>query len=167
MLASVLALSACGQGGDAGAATAAADEAVVTKITDGDTIRARFRRSGVEESVRLIGIDTPEVHGRGGLKECFGAQASERMKQLLPVDTVVRLERDTEPRDRYDRLLAYVFRASDDLHVNLVLAEEGYADTLTISPNVAYSDDYAEAVDHARQSNVGLWATCGGPDKRI
>ena len=79
--------------------------------------------AGRDEPVRLIGIDTPETrrpaHARS---QCFGPEASAARRELLPPGTVVRLERDVEARDRYDRLLAYVFRAADGLFVNLVLA---------------------------------------------
>lgn len=161
-LASTLAGGACG----GSAADGPADQGRVTKITDGDTIRVQLN-GGVEEKVRLIGIDTPETHGRGGLRECFGQEATAEMTRLLPVGTAVRLEIDAEPRDRFGRLLAYVYRASDDLHVNLVMAERGFAAPLTIPPNVAYADQFVRAAAAAREADRGLWSACGGPDKEI
>ena len=137
----------------------------VVSITDGDTLRIRIQ--GVEERVRLIGIDTPETRGRGGLRECFGAEATSRMKSLLPPGTKVRLERDVEARDRYERLLAYVYRADDDLFVNLAMARDGYAAALTIPPNVAYAERFREAAADARDEGRGLWSACGGPDTAI
>lgn len=134
----------------------------MTRVVDGDTIRVRIH--GAEERVRLIGIDTPETHGRGGLRECFGAEATDRMEALLPEGTPVRLVRDVEARDRYDRLLAYVYRASDGLFVNLAMAKEGYATTLTYPPNVAHADEFVAAVRTARQSQRGLWQRCGSAD---
>lgn len=142
------------------------DQGRVTKITDGDTLRVDMNAGG-EEKVRLIGIDTPEVHGQGGLRECFGKEASAELARLLPVGTTVRLVIDAEPRDRFGRLLAYVYRVSDDLHVNLEMARRGFAAPLTIPPNVAYSDDFVEAAAGARDADRGLWAACGGPDKKI
>ncbi len=98
---------------------------MVAKHVDGDTVRVRFPGRAETESVRFIGIDTPETHGPGGLRECFGKEASARTAALLPVGTAVRLERDAEARDRYGRLLVYVYRQRDDLFVNLALAATG------------------------------------------
>ena len=161
-LALALALVACGDS----AAKGPADQGRVTKITDGDTIRVQLN-AGVEEKVRLIGIDTPEVHGRGGLRECFGKEASAEMARLVPVGTTVRLEIDAEARDRYGRLLAYVYRVEDDLHINLEMARRGFAAPLTIPPNVTFADALVEAAAEARSSGRGLWSACGGPDKAI
>lgn len=163
LVATVVVLASSGCGGDDDAAT---DRGVVTRITDGDTLRIRLAGSA-EEKVRLIGIDTPEVHGRGGLRECFGKEASAHLARLLPLGTEVRVEIDAEPRDRYGRLLAYVYRAGDDLHVNLEMARAGYAAALTIPPNVAFADRFVDAAAQARRENRGLWGACGGPDKEI
>ena len=138
-----------------------AGTAVVVEVTDGDTIRVDH--AGTEERVRLIGIDTPETHGQGGLRECFGNEASRRTAELLPKGTTVRLVRDVEARDRYGRLLAYVYR-DDGVFVNLRLAEEGFAAPLTIPPNIAHRDAFAAASAAAREANRGLWGRCGGPD---
>ncbi|MCA1670958.1 MAG: thermonuclease family protein, partial [Actinobacteria bacterium] len=129
------------------------------RVIDGDTVVVSF--AGREENVRLIGIDTPESTDPSQPAECFGAEASERTAELLPAGTEVRLERDVEARDRYARLLAYVFRKPDDLFVNLALVEEGYAATLTIEPNVAYVDRFVAAATDAREQGLGLWSTCG------
>lgn len=136
--------------------------AVVTKQVDGDTIHVDI--AGVDETVRFIGIDTPETHGRNGLVECFGKEAAAHTARLIPVGTEVRLVRDAEARDRYGRLLAYVYRAKDDLFVNLVLARDGYADVLTYPPNVAHANDFVAAVRSARDANQGLWSKCGSAD---
>jgi micrococcal nuclease len=68
--------------------------------------------------------------------------------------------RDVEARDRYDRLLAYVYRVKDDLFVNLELAQQGYADLLTYPPNVAHVEDFTAAVTEARDAGRGLWGAC-------
>lgn len=164
VLAAVLAAGApaCGRDGPSPAATGQAGGARVTRVVDGDTIRVRL--GGAEEPVRLIGIDTPETHGQGGLRECFGAEATGRLSALLPPGTPVRLVRDVEARDRYDRLLAYVYRAADGLFVNLAMAREGYATTLTYPPNVAHADELVEAVQAAREARRGLWRRCGSAD---
>lgn len=157
-------LASCAGSTD-GAAISGRSNATVVSVTDGDTIRVRI--SGVEERVRLIGVDTPETRGRGGLRECFGAEATTRTKELLPPGTPVRLERDVEPRDRYDRLLAYVYRAEDDLFINMALARDGFAAALTIPPNVTYAEEFRDAAAEAREGRRGLWSACGGPDTAL
>ena len=164
-LAVVVAVSATGGCGRSEAA-GPRDQGRVTKVTDGDTLRVEMNAGG-EEKVRLIGIDTPEVHGQGGLRECFGKEASAELARLLPIGTTVRIVIDAEPRDRFGRLLAYVYRVSDDLHVNLEMARRGFAAPLTIPPNVAFADEFVAAAAAARDADRGLWAACGGPDKPI
>lgn len=165
-LAALVVLGACGADGasNANATPREPGVATVVEVVDGDTVRVRFAGRSATESVRLIGVDTPETHGRGGLRECFGAEASARTSSLLPPGTAVRLERDVEARDRYARLLAYVYRRRDGLFVNLALARDGFAAPLTIPPNVAHSADFIAAAAEARDAGRGLWSRCGGAD---
>ena len=135
--------------------------AVVTKVVDGDTLRVRLQDA--EEAVRLIGVDTPESVKPGTPVECFAKEASGYLAQLVPPGTEVRLVRDIEARDRYGRLLAYVYRSRDGLFVNLALAKDGYAAPLTIPPNVAHAEQFAAAAGQARRADAGLWRMCGGP----
>ena len=167
VLTALLASSACGGGGASNlrAASRSPGAATVVEVVDGDTVRVRF--GGRSESVRLIGIDTPETHGPGGLRECFGAEASARTSALLPRGSEVRLERDVEARDRYARLLAYVYRSRDGLFVNLALARDGFAAPLSIPPNVAHAADFTAAAAEARDAGRGLWGRCGGADKPL
>ena len=83
--------------------------ATVTRVIDGDTIVVAL--GGHDERVRLIGIDTPETVSPVKPVQCYGKQASNHTKALLPPGTAVRLVRDVEARDVYGRLLAYVYRA--------------------------------------------------------
>lgn len=145
-----------------GGAVSPPGAATVVSVTDGDTLRVRV--GGSEERVRLLGIDTPETHGRGGLRECFGREATAHTQGLLPKGTRVRLVRDVEARDRYGRLLVYVYRADDDLFVNLALAERGFAAAYTYPPNIAHADELVAAAGRARQAGRGLWGRCGSPD---
>jgi micrococcal nuclease len=131
-------------------------------VVDGDTVQVRV--AGHVHTARLIGIDTPETVDPRRPVQCYGPEASAHTKQLLPAGTPVRLELDAEARDRYDRLLVYVHRASDGTFVNLDLAAGGFADVLRIAPNLAYSDAIAAAVHDARAAGRGLWGACGGPD---
>src|SRR5438105_15842049 len=125
----VLALAVAGCGRLAGTSgsptTTAPGTAFVSRVVDGDTVVVTI--AGKKESVRLIGIDTPESVKPGTPVQCFALEASARTKASLPPRTAVRLVRDTEARDRYGRLLAYVYRASAGLFVNLALAQEGFA----------------------------------------
>jgi micrococcal nuclease len=131
--------------------------ATVVRVVDGDTMVADIH--GTEERVRFLGIDTPESVKPNAPVECFGEEASSHTKELLPAGTPVRLVLDVEERDRYDRLLAYVYTA-DGSFVNLALAEDGYAGLLTYPPNVAHVDELREAVAAARSAGKGLWSAC-------
>lgn len=160
-------LAACGERGasiSGGGSGGGPGDATVVRVVDGDTVRVRITGQPEEEAVRLIGIDTPETNGPGGLRECFGKEATARLEVLLPRGEAVRIVRDAEPRDRFGRLLAYVYRKEDDLFVNLVMAKEGFAAPLSIPPNVAHSEEFVAAAAEARRASRGLWARCGGAD---
>jgi micrococcal nuclease len=134
----------------------------VVRPVDGDTVVVDI--DGHEEPVRFIGIDTPESVKPDSPVECFGPEAKERTAELLPAGTLVRLERDVEARDRYDRLLAYVIRDDDDAFINRLLVEEGFAESIAYPPNTTRQGELDEAEAHARAEKRGLWATCGGTD---
>lgn len=136
------------------------DRATVIEVIDGDTLRLDI--SGVRESVRLIGINTPETkHPTKGV-ECFGPQASAFAEQLLPPGTQLRIERDAEARDTYRRLLLYVFlpTSAGERFVNLELVARGFAVPLSIEPNVRYRDRFIDAAFDAQQHSRGLWRAC-------
>jgi micrococcal nuclease len=135
----------------------------VERVVDGDTLVVRV--SGRRERVRLIGMDTPESVKPNTPVQCFAVAASNRTKALLPAGTPVRLVGDVEERDRYKRLLAYVYRVRDNLFVNLTLVREGYAVPYTFPPNVAHTDEFVAAARDARDAGHGLWSACG-PDQR-
>ena len=136
--------------------------ATVERVVDGDTLIAEI--GGRSESIRLIGIDTPESVARSRPVECYGIEASLRLQELLPPGTEVTLLRDAEARDAYDRLLGYVIRTSDGLFINLELVAAGYAATLTFPPNDQFADALARAESEAITARRGLWGVCGGPD---
>lgn len=130
----------------------------VTRVVDGDTIVVKV--DGAEEKVRLIGIDTPETVDPRKPVQCFGREASDRAKALLPVGTAVTLVNDVEPRDKYGRTLAYVYRSPDNAFINLDLVRDGYARVYTFPPNVAHVDAFRAAERDARQARRGLWNAC-------
>lgn len=158
------AANTAGQSGNspepAGALSGAA--ATVVEVVDGDTVVVEV--VGRTERVRLIGIDTPETTGGFLPAECYGDEATNFTRSLLPEGTEVRLTRDIEARDRYDRLLAYVHRAGDRLFVNLEIAASGYAEALVIEPNTTHADSFYAAAARARNQGLGLWSACGSPD---
>lgn len=149
-----------GTGGVAPPTTSIEANATVERVVDGDTIVVDI--DGHRETVRLIGINTPETVKPNSPVECYGPEASKRTKELLPPGTPVRLERDIEARDVYGRLLAYVQRATDGMFVNLELVEEGDAVLLTFPPNTAHTDAFVAAAGAAERAGVGLWSACDG-----
>lgn len=139
----------------AAAALPAGDAATVERVVDGDTI---VLVGG--ERVRLIGVDTPETKDPRKAVQCFGVEASAHTTGLLPSGTPVRIVHDVERRDRYGRTLAYVYREADGLFVNADLVANGYAQILTIPPNVAHVDEFRALQTGARDTNRGLWGSC-------
>ena len=104
-------------------------------------------------------MDTPESVKPGAPVECFAKRASAFNERLVGGERV-RLVSDLEARDRYGRLLAYVYRARDGLFVNAELVRRGYAETLTVPPNVAHASDLRRIAAAARRSGRGLWSAC-------
>ncbi len=118
--------------------------------------------------MRLIGIDTPETKAPDRPVGCFGKEASGFAATMLPPGTQVRLVGDAEQRDRYGHLLAYVYRRADGLFVNAELLRRGYAQLLTIPPNIAHTDEFAAIARQAREGSQGLWSACALlPDGRV
>ena len=161
ILAAAVLLGACGDGSIGAPGDAVEANAEVVRAVDGDTLVVRA--DGVEERVRLIGINTPESVKPGTPVMCFGKEASKHLGDMLSEGTAIRLVRDVEARDRYDRLLAYVYRASDGTFVNLAMVTDGYADQYTFPPNVAHVDEFRTAATAARDGGVGLWSACERP----
>jgi micrococcal nuclease len=127
----------------------------VLKVTDGDTVHVQYQ--GQDERVRLIGIDTPEVPWYGGPGECFGVEAGLYARERLD-GRRIRLEFDVDRRDRYDRLLAYVY-VGDELF-NVTLVREGYATADPVSPDTRRAALFASAEAEARAAGRGLWSAC-------
>lgn len=137
----------------------------VAEVIDGDTVVVDF--DGNREIVRLLGIDTPETVDPSRPEQCFGAEASTFLASVLPPGTPVRLERDVEARDRFGRLLAYIFRAHDGRFVNRELVRNGYADVAIFTPNTAYRNELEHDLATAVTAKSGLWGVCDGPDAAL
>ena len=132
----------------------------VTKVTDGDTIHIDM--DGKDEVIRLIGINTPETVDPRRPVQCFGKEASARMKELA-AGKIVRLEYDDTQslRDVYNRLLAYVY-LEDGQMINRKMVAEGYAYEYTYLNPYKYQKEFRELQTLARTSARGLWSpsTC-------
>lgn len=123
----------------------------LARVVDGDTLRLE---SG--ESVRLLGINTPEVASRYRDAEAGGEQARQWLRRKLEGEAIY-LEHDAERVDRYDRLLAHVF-LEDGEHINASLLESGLAMLTITPPNLAYSDSLQQAQLRAESARRGVWA---------
>lgn len=142
-------------------------QARVVRVIDGDTIQVRLSNARTER-VRLIGMDTPEVYeseklerdaresGRSRAEiQALGRLASEFTKKHLDGRDLA-LELDVQMRDRYGRLLAYIW-LPDGIQFNVLILREGYAQVLTIPPNVKYTDLFLACQREAREKVRGLW----------
>lgn len=132
----------------------------VSKVVDGDTIEVM--KNGQILKVRFIGINTPEtVDPRRGV-QCFGKEASDETKNLLNGQRVI-LEKDISDKDKYDRLLRYVFRLNSDgsmVFVNDYLVRMGFAQVSTYPPDVKYEERFKKAQRLAKINKIGLWGRC-------
>ena len=124
----------------------------VTRVVDGDTIEIEGG-----EKVRYLGIDTPETVDPRKPVQCFGVEASKKNKELVEGKTV-RLEKDITDRDKYSRLLRYVWVG--DLFINLELVKQGFASSYTYPPDIKYQKEFLAAEKEAREAERGLWKAC-------
>lgn len=145
-----------------------AQQAQVLEVIDGDTLSVRFE--GKKERLRLIGVDTPEssesqkawrdvkrTHKDIKTLLKLGALASHHTETLVKKSATLRLEFDVGRRDPYDRLLAYVYLSSGEM-LNERLLADGYAQLMTVPPNVKYRKRFKAVLDRAKQNKIGLWA---------
>ncbi|MFA6130165.1 MAG: thermonuclease family protein [Candidatus Omnitrophota bacterium] len=136
---------------------------LVTRVVDGDTLKLENGKY-----LRLIGIDTPEMHESAKLHrdaqrskqsvweiKKLGRQSYEFTRKLAQGKRV-RLEFDKERYDKYKRILAYVYLA-DGRFLNALIVEEGYASLMTYPPNVKYADLFSSLYQQARKNKRGLW----------
>ena len=142
-------------------------KAEVVSVLDGDTIKVMYE--GRKQSVRLIGIDAPESRKNGkalrdsarssrdiGTILAQGRRARDYVRGLVTKGDEVAIELDAERRDRYGRLLGYVY-LSDGRMLNDLVIRNGYASPLTIAPNVRYRERFLKSYRYARENGLGLW----------
>ncbi|MBM4332036.1 MAG: thermonuclease [Deltaproteobacteria bacterium] len=141
---------------------------IVLSVVDGDTLTIEHK--GCKENLRLIGIDTPESRvnlkakkdaerSKEDIKTItnLGKEATRFVRSLVkPGDTVV-IEFDKQIRDKYGRLLGYVYLANGQM-LNEEIVKAGYANLMTFPPNIKYQDRFLKAYREARQNNKGLWS---------
>ncbi len=145
----------------------AQQKTTVTRIIDGDMIQALYGE--VEKRIRLIGIDTPESRvNRKAMKDAnmsehdiktiveMGQKAKAYVDGLIKRGNFITIEFDVKKMDRYGRLLCYVYLSNGKM-LNEEIVEAGYANVMTIPPNVKYEDKFLSAYKQARESKVGLW----------
>ena len=126
----------------------------VIKVVDGDTFWIDY--NGVDEKVRLIGIDTPESKDPRSPKECFSQEASDYLYELIYNKNVrIAFDPSQGERDRYGRLLVYAW--VDDVFINETLIREGYAFEYTYNLPYQYQVEFQEAEEYAQKNNSGLW----------
>ena len=140
-------------------ATSSATIVKVSRVIDGDTIELDDK-----QKVRYIGIDTPELHDPKKPVQCFAKEAMEVNKKLVE-GKQVRLEKDVSEKDKYGRLLRFVYlndnpATSSGIFVNDYLVRQGFAFAATFPPDVKFSQQFLEAEREARQNNRGLWKKC-------
>jgi micrococcal nuclease len=144
-----------------------ADLVTVGRVVDGDTLKIIYQ--GQEESIRLIGIDTPESKknkkaykdaGRSGQDieqiTAMGKRAADFVRDVVRKGDRVSIEFDTQKRDRYSRLLGYVYLENGRM-LNEEIIRAGYASPMTIPPNVKYQDRFLKAYREAREARRGLF----------
>lgn len=154
LLVLVVALAALGLAGEVALEVRSTEEPVylVIHVVDGDTIVLEN-----SESVRYLGVDTPETHHPVRGLECYGPEATERNMELVE-GKLIRLEKDQTDRDRYGRLLRYVY--VDGVFVNAKLVEEGYAYSSYYPPDTKYYEQLLALELEAEQEGRGLWSAC-------
>lgn len=124
----------------------------VARVIDGDTIEI-----GGGERVRYIGMDSPEMALDGKPADCWAQKATDKNRELVS-GKIVELRKDVSDRDKYGRLLRYVF--VDGIFVNSELVREGFASAWAYPPDVKYQDEISAAQTEAQKNKSGLWTAC-------
>ncbi len=139
--------------------TTVLEKVKVVRVIDGDTIEIEN-----SQKVRYIGINTPELHDKRKPVECFANEAYLKNKELVEGKEVY-LEKDVSHTDKYGRLLRYVYltdkSSTDEANfINLYLIANGYANLMTVPPDVKHADLFKQERKKAMINNLGLWNKC-------
>ncbi|OIP24750.1 hypothetical protein AUK11_02240 [bacterium CG2_30_37_16] len=126
------------------------NSAMVSRVIDGDTIEL-----STGEKVRYIGINTPETVHPSKAVQCFGEEAAAKNKELVLGKEVI-LKKDVSNKDKYGRLLRYVY-LNDGTMVNNLLVKNGYAFASAYPPDIKYQLTFESSEKEARENNLGLW----------
>jgi endonuclease YncB( thermonuclease family) len=140
-------------------ATTIVQYARIIRVIDGDTVRVRLQ-SGRRKTVRMLGIDSPEVYGT--VVECYARRASATLKRRAPKGTRVKLISDTTQtnKDRYGRLLRYVIKRSNGVDLNKKQVRIGSAQVYYPDRAFKRNRAYRYAQSQAISANLGLWGAC-------
>jgi len=137
------------------AAAANADSGTVVRVIDGDTVIVSI--NNLDQTVRLLNVNTPETKDPNNPTECLGPEATDHLEEVLPVGSKVRLEFDAERHDKYGRTLAGVFNASNQL-VNAEIARRGLGVPMVVGENRKFLPPVEAAYQEARSVKAGLFA---------
>ncbi|MCM3237475.1 thermonuclease family protein [Heyndrickxia oleronia] len=130
-------------------------DATVINVIDGDTVKVNVR--GTEETIRLLLVDTPETVHPTKPVQPFGKEASDFSKSIMPAGKAIKVELDVSERDKYGRLLAYVYVGGK--MVNETLLEKGLARVAYVyAPNTRYVDKFREIQSMAQKQAIGIWS---------
>lgn len=135
----------------------------VVKVIDGDTITIKL--DGKNETIRLIGLDTPETSDPRTGVQCFGKEASAKLKSVIGTRVSIEKDAGEGERDKYDRLLAYVY-SEEGLLLNKYLIEQGYAYEYTYDDPYKYQKEFKAAQVDAKAKQRGLWAPNACPEPK-
>lgn len=143
--------------------TSGMTEAQVTRVVDGDTLKVQINGLEEEQTIRIIGVDTPETKDPNQEVMCYGAEATAKTQDLVDrAEGQVQLEKDISETDRYGRLLRYVWISNGDgrTMLNEELVKGGYARAVDYPPDVKYRDRFSAEEQRAQQQHIGLWGAC-------
>lgn len=131
----------------------------IENVIDGDTVK-----TAAGDSIRLLGVDTPEIDWENGKHEFYAQKAKDFTVKNLKGKNVD-LEYDTEKKDDYGRTLAYIFQNGENF--NQKLLEKGYASLMIVQPNDKYESEFKKAVKEARESRKGVWSQILEAEKNL
>lgn len=135
------------------------EEARIVRVVDGDTVDVE-RETGELDRVRLLLIDTPESVHPDRQAQAFGVDASDFAQEVLRRNKIITLELGSPERDKYDRLLAYIW--IKDVNFNQLMIEKGYARVAYVfEPNTKYLKQFKRSQKKAQKNKLKIWSVDG------